>query len=128
MCFTRSTRHTHAEILSYFLEPTMQASQPETQNAPLNSSAQTLLRFERVSKQFGGTLAVDDLTLEVRAGEVLALLGQNGAGKSTVIKMLAGVHPSSSGEILYRNQKLESFNGKPPNLGISFGIEIFEYR
>jgi ribose transport system ATP-binding protein len=105
----------------------MQSSQPQTQNAPLNPSEPVLLRFERVSKQFGGTLAVDDLTLEVRAGEVLALLGQNGAGKSTVIKMLAGVHPSSSGEILYRNQKLESFNGKAPIAFIHQDLGLIEW-
>jgi ABC-type molybdenum transport system ATPase subunit/photorepair protein PhrA len=70
---------------SHSLELTVQPPQTVTQNAPPTSSGPVLLRFERVSKQFGGTLAVDDLTLEVRAGEVLALLGQNGAGKSTVI-------------------------------------------
>ncbi len=87
----------------------------------------TLLQFRHVSKQFGGTLAVDDLTLSIQSGEVLALLGQNGAGKSTVIKILAGVHPASSGEILFQGRKLESFNGKPPIAFIHQDLGLIEW-
>ena len=51
-----------------------------------------LLLFARVSKRFGGTLAVQDVTLDLEAGDILARLGENSAGKSTTIKMLAGIH------------------------------------
>ncbi len=61
-----------------------------------------LLRFESVTKRFGGTLAIDSISLDVKAGEVLALLGENGAGKSTLIKVLAGIHTADSGAVLYR--------------------------
>ena len=64
-----------------------------------------LLRFESISKRFGGTQAVDAVTLDVHGGEILALLGENGAGKSTLIKLLAGIYPSDQGEI--------HFNGQP---------------
>ena len=60
---------------------------------------QPLLRFAGISKRFGGTQAVDALTLDVHAGEILALLGENGAGKSTLIKLLAGIYPADAGEI-----------------------------
>ena len=60
-----------------------------------------LLRFEAVSKRFGGTQAVDAVTLEVHGGEILALLGENGAGKSTLIKLLAGIYPADEGEIWF---------------------------
>ena len=50
-----------------------------------------------VTKSFGGTVAVRDVSLELQAGEVLALLGENGAGKSTCVKLLAGVHRPDTG-------------------------------
>ena len=71
---------------------------------PADSPPVNLLRFEGVSKRFGGTQAVDDVTLDVRAGEVLALLGENGAGKSTLIKLLAGIYPADSGRMLFDGQ------------------------
>jgi ribose transport system ATP-binding protein len=58
-----------------------------------------LLRFDTISKRFGGTQAVDGVSLEVHGGEILALLGETGAGKSTLIKLLAGIYPADSGEI-----------------------------
>ena len=53
-----------------------------------------------VTKVFGGTVAVSDVTIELRAGEVLALLGENGAGKSTCVKLLAGVYRPDAGEVV----------------------------
>ncbi|MDT7788805.1 MAG: ribose transport system ATP-binding protein [Pseudonocardiales bacterium] len=58
-----------------------------------------LLSVEHLVKSFHGNRAVDDVTFEVGRGEIVALLGENGAGKSTVIKMLAGVHRPDSGTI-----------------------------
>jgi rhamnose transport system ATP-binding protein len=52
-----------------------------------------------VAKRFGHVTAVSDMNLTLRAGEVVGLVGENGAGKSTCVKMLAGVHRPSSGEI-----------------------------
>jgi ribose transport system ATP-binding protein len=58
------------------------------------------LRVENTSKSFGGTLALDHLSLEVFRGEVHALVGENGSGKSTFIKILAGYHhPDPGGTI-----------------------------
>ena len=57
-----------------------------------------LLAVRGITKRFPGTLALDDFDLEVRAGEVHALLGENGAGKSTFIKILAGIHLPDAGE------------------------------
>lgn len=59
-----------------------------------------LLRIEGLTKAFHGNLAVDDVSFDVPAGRVVALLGENGAGKSTVIKVLAGVHQRDAGRIL----------------------------
>lgn len=51
------------------------------------------------SKHYGGRVAVDGLTLSVRAGEILGLVGPNGAGKTTTLRAIAGIHPPSSGAV-----------------------------
>jgi simple sugar transport system ATP-binding protein len=63
-------------------------------------SATPVIAVERVTKFFGRVIALYDVSLEVRAGEVLCLLGDNGAGKSTLIKTLSGVHPPDDGRLL----------------------------
>lgn len=79
------------------------------QSKSASTSATPLLELRHLSKIFGGTRAVDDVSLSLHGGEVLALLGQNGAGKSTIIKMLAGVYTPSGGEILLQGQPLASY-------------------
>src|ERR1700712_3317965 len=59
---------------------------------------------EGATKAFGGVLAVNDVSFELRAGEVLALLGENGAGKSTCVKMLAGVHRPDTGSVMLEGE------------------------
>jgi ribose transport system ATP-binding protein len=73
-----------------------------------------LLRFEGVSKRFGGTQAVDDVTLDVLAGEVLALLGENGAGKSTLIKLLAGIYKPDAGQMLFDGRPEAEWRSRDP--------------
>jgi simple sugar transport system ATP-binding protein len=63
-----------------------------------------LVRVERVHKIFGGVVALEEVTLDIDRGEIVALVGDNGAGKSTVVKCLAGVHPPTSGQILLEGQ------------------------
>ena len=57
------------------------------------------LQMKGVTKQFPGVLALDNVDLEVKAGEVLALIGENGAGKSTMMKILSGALVNDQGEI-----------------------------
>jgi simple sugar transport system ATP-binding protein len=63
-----------------------------------------LLRIERVRKEFGAVIALEEVTLDIDPGEIVALVGDNGAGKSTVVKCIAGVHPPTSGQILLEGQ------------------------
>ncbi|WMS44593.1 ATP-binding cassette domain-containing protein [Acuticoccus sp. MNP-M23] len=58
-----------------------------------------LLRLVGATKRFGGTVAIHNVSFDIRAGEVLALLGENGAGKSTCVKVLAGVYPPNEGSV-----------------------------
>ena len=58
-----------------------------------------VLELDHVQKAFGGIVAVEDFSLDLHAGEIVALVGDNGAGKSTLVKMISGVHPPSAGTI-----------------------------
>ncbi|APG95668.1 ATP-binding cassette domain-containing protein [Sinorhizobium americanum] len=69
-----------------------------------------ILELQNVDKSFGPIDVLHNISLKVRAGEVLCLLGDNGAGKSTLIKTLAGVHKPTRGTILMDGQPVE-FSG-----------------
>ena len=60
-------------------------------------AAAEAVRMRNVHMRFGGVRALDDVHLDVLPGEVHALLGENGAGKSTILKILRGVQPPTSG-------------------------------
>ncbi len=61
--------------------------------------AAPLLKMEDIQKRFGATRALRGVSLEVRAGQVLALIGENGAGKSTLMKVLSGAHAPDAGRM-----------------------------
>jgi len=64
------------------------------------------LILEKVSKRFGGLLAVNKLDMQVPEGKILSLIGPNGAGKTTVFNMITGVYPPTDGKISYQGKKL----------------------
>jgi simple sugar transport system ATP-binding protein len=78
------------------------ATATETDTAPL-------LEVRGVSKHFGNVTAIKDVSVSVRAGQVTCVLGDNGAGKSTFIKILSGVHQHDDGEMLV--------DGRPTSFG-----------
>ena len=57
------------------------------------------LQMQGVSKRFGATVALEDVSIEVAAGQVLALVGENGAGKSTLMKVLSGAIKPDAGRM-----------------------------
>jgi ribose transport system ATP-binding protein len=79
-----------------------------------------LLQAVNLTKRFGGLTAVDSASLDVNIGEVIGLVGDNGAGKSTFIKMVAGVYQPDEGEIIF-NGKRVIFSG--PREARDLGIE-----
>src|SRR5262249_49102541 len=70
-------------------------------------SAQELLRLEQVSKHFPGVVALDKVDFTLRAGEVHVLFGENGAGKSPLISLVAGALRPTEGRILVRGAPIE---------------------
>ncbi|OYV41019.1 MAG: sugar ABC transporter ATP-binding protein [Acidocella sp. 20-61-6] len=65
-----------------------------------------LLSVKNLHKRYGAVVALRDVSFTVRRGEVTALLGDNGAGKSTTIKAIAGVAPADSGELILEGQEV----------------------
>jgi len=65
-----------------------------------------MLQLDRVCKRFGDKLVADRLSLQLAKGEVLALLGPSGGGKSTMLKMIAGLEPVDGGRMLFDGQNL----------------------
>jgi ABC-type sugar transport system ATPase subunit len=72
---------------------------PHQRSGGQRSSSAPFLRVEAVSKSFPGVRALDNVSLELRAGEVHALTGENGSGKSTLAKIIGGLHQPDSGAI-----------------------------
>ena len=80
-------------------------------------TAPPLAQLTDVRKRFGTVTALDGLSLEVRAGELLAVLGPNGAGKSTAIALLLGLHQADSGTATL-------FGRSPRDLEARYGIGV----
>lgn len=78
-----------------------------------------LLELHNISKLYGNIIALSDISTTVEAGSVTCVLGDNGAGKSTFIKTLAGVHRPSSGQLLFEGQE-RRFNS--PRDALNLGI------
>ena len=76
-----------------------------TDPGPQTQPEDLLLGLRSVSKSFGSIRALVDVDFDLRAGEVVAVVGDNGAGKSTMVKILSGVHPPDEGVVLVRNQE-----------------------
>ena len=81
-------------------------------------SARPAVKVDRLTKKFGDFVAVDDISFEVRRGEVFGFLGPNGAGKSTTIRMLCGIIKPTSGDglvgdfsIRHQNDRIKLITG-----------------
>ena len=80
-----------------------------------------LVQLDRVRKEFGAVVALEEVTLDVYPGEIVALVGDNGAGKSTLVKLIAGVHQPTSGQILLDGEPVRLSS---PSESQRHGIEV----
>jgi ribose transport system ATP-binding protein len=85
------------------------------------SAHEPILTIRNLTKAFPGVVALDHATLDLHRGEVLGLLGENGAGKSSMIKVLAGVYEPEGGEILVRGEAVTEFD---PLVSRDMGISV----
>ena len=69
--------------------------------------SEPILAIHNMVKRFGGLTAVDDVSLEIRAGEVVGLIGDNGAGKSTLIKCVSGVYHPDAGRLVFEGREVK---------------------
>src|SRR5438094_733217 len=83
-------------------------------------SAMADVRLEVVSKRYGGVVAVDELSLEVRSGEFTSLLGPSGSGKTTTLRLIAGYEPVTNGQIFLAGRQVDSLPSHRRNVGMVF--------
>jgi branched-chain amino acid transport system permease protein len=73
---------------------------PATPAAPAPGPSEPVLRATGLRKAYGGVIAVDELALELRRGETAALIGPNGSGKTTALRLISGAEPADAGAIV----------------------------
>lgn len=78
-----------------------------------------MLKLQNVETFYGNIQALKNISMEIAEGEIVTLIGANGAGKSTTLMSISGVVPPRAGEILFQDQPI---HGLPPNTIVSMGI------
>jgi len=67
-----------------------------------------LLRVKHITVHYGKSMALDDVSLEVAEGSIVSIIGANGAGKSTILRVVSGLKPLTSGEVWFRDKRIDS--------------------
>ena len=81
--------------------------------------------LEKITKRFGGLVAVDNVSLEVRQGEIIAIVGPNGAGKTTLFNVVSGAFLPEEGKVFFEDRditRLPTYKRAPLGLGRTFQI------
>ena len=100
------------ELLLYSNTPILQYS---------NFMAEALLKVEGISKEFSGVRVLNDVHLELQGGEIFGIIGENGAGKSTFVKIMSGVYRPSAGKLYMGGAPIDVKN---PNVAKKLGISM----
>jgi ABC-type sugar transport system ATPase subunit len=96
-------------------------STPKTSEQAAQQSAPDFIEMRGISKRFGGVRALTDVSFSIRSGEIHCLAGENGCGKSTLIKILSGVHAPDEGEIVLEGKAHSHLS---PAASQRFGVQI----
>ena len=78
------------------------------------------ITIENLTKKFGDTTAVDNLSVTMESGKMIALLGPSGCGKTTILNMLSGILPATSGKIFFDGQDVTALPPEKRNIGLVF--------
>jgi len=92
--------------------------------AAAGNSDEICLRIDNLSRRFDGLLAIDQVTFDVRAGEIFTLVGPNGAGKTTLFNIISGILAPSSGTVYLRGLDITGLrvDRRAPDIGRSFQV------
>ena len=94
----------------------------------MSENCRSAIRFEGVTKRFGGAVAVDDLNLEIERGEFFSLLGPSGCGKTTTLRMVGGFEQPSQGRIFLEGEPVETVPPYERNVNTVFqSYALFEH-
>ena len=100
-------------LAALFPEPASMPRPPEAEPLPpraMPQGGEPLLSLKSARKEFGGLVAVNDVSFDVRAREIVGLIGPNGAGKSTIFNLVTGVLWPTAGEIAFKGERI---SGRP---------------
>ena len=78
------------------------------------------ITLEHLTKRFGSAVAVNDLSVTIESGKLIALLGPSGCGKSTILNMLSGILPATEGRILFDDRDVTNLPPEKRNVGLVF--------
>jgi branched-chain amino acid transport system ATP-binding protein len=90
---------------------------PKAPAAP--AKAPVIMRADNLTKEFGGLVAVSDVSMDVPVRSIVSMIGPNGAGKTTVFNMLTGLYKPSAGRIYFEDREI---TGKRPDIITSMGV------
>src|SRR5215210_1387909 len=99
---------------------------PAEHTSPDSAAAQPAPQTEAaahvvgVSKSFKGTCVLDDITFDVAEGESLVLLGASGSGKTTILRIIAGLEEPDTGRVILRGQDVTELPARERNVGVIF--------